>query len=331
MVAMEKTTLGNSALEISRLGLGCMGMSEFYGPSSEEESITLIHQAIDRGITFFDTADMYGRGANERLVGTALKGKRDQVTIATKFGIVRSDDPNARSINGHPDYIRQACDASLQRLGIDHIDLYYQHRIDPSVPIEDSIGAMKELVERGKVKALGISEASPATIRRAHAVHPLSALQSEYSLWTRDPEDEVLATCRELGITFVAYSPLGRGFLSGKIDDTEQLDASDFRRNNPRFQGDNFERNRELLSQFKSIASKLSIQPAQLALAWVLSRGKDIVPIPGTRRLAYLEQNIASLEIALGDSERSQLEALFPVGSAAGDRYPSQSMHSLNG
>lgn len=328
---METTKLGNSDLIISRLGLGCMGMSEFYGPSSDAASTKLIHQAIDRGITFFDTADMYGRGANERLVGTALKSQREQVVLATKFGVVRSDDPNARGINGHPDYIRQACDASLQRLGVDYIDLYYQHRIDPTVPIEDSIGAMKDLVEEGKVKAIGICEASPKTIRRAHAIHPLSALQSEYSLWTRDPEKETLSTCRELGITFVAYSPLGRGFLSGKIQDTDQLDTSDFRRTNPRFQGENFDRNRALLSAFTDIASKLSIQPAQLALAWVLSQRKDIVAIPGTRRLQYLKQNISSLDIELDRSTIAELDHLFPIGSASGDRYPSQSMSALNG
>ncbi len=328
---MENLTLGNSDLQISRMGLGCMGMSEFYGNSSDEQSIQLIHQAIDRGITLFDTADMYGQGANERLLGQAISGCRDQVKIATKCGIVRGDDPADRGINGRPAYVRAACDASLKRLGIEQIDLYYQHRVDPSVPIEETVGAMKELVEAGKVKAIGLSEAAPETIRRAHAVHPLSALQMEYSLWTRDAESEHLATCRELGITLVAYSPLGRGFLSGKIAHTDQLEANDFRRSNPRFQGQNMENNRRLLARFEAIAQAKSVQPSQLALAWLLAQGNDIVPIPGTRRLSYLEQNIASQSIQLSPTELEQLNALFPLGAASGDRYPSYSMAHLNG
>ncbi len=328
---MENLTLGNSDLQISRMGLGCMGMSEFYGSSSDKQSIQLIHQAIDRGINLFDTADMYGQGANERLLGRAISDRRDHVKIATKFGIVRGDDPADRGINGRPAYVRSACDASLKRLGIEQIDLYYQHRVDPTVPIEETVGAMKELIEAGKVKAIGLSEAAPETIRRAHAVHPISALQIEYSLWTRDAENEHLATCRELGITLVAYSPLGRGFLSGKIAHADQLEANDFRRSNPRFQGEHMENNRRLLARFEAIAHAKSVQPSQLALAWLLAQGNDIVPIPGTRRLAYLEQNIASQSIQLSPTEIEQLNTLFPIGAASGDRYPSYSMAHLNG
>ena len=327
---METTRLGETDIEISRMGLGCMGMSEFYGSSSEVESIALIHEAIDRGVTLLDTADMYGSGANERLVGQAIKGRRDQVKIATKFGIVRGDKPAFRGVNGRPEYVRAACDASLHRIGIERIDLYYQHRVDPSVPIEETVGAMKELVAEGKVAAIGLSEAAPETIRRAHAIHPISALQTEYSLWTRDPEREHLATCRELGITFVAYSPLGRGFLTGAIRSTDALEANDFRRTNPRFQGNHFTENQRFLAELEKIATEKSALPAQIALAWLLAQGNDVVPIPGTRRLAYLEQNLGSFTIELEKDDLERLNALFPLGVASGDRYPSASMAHLN-
>src|SRR5581483_8086127 len=287
---MDKRRLGTEGLEVSALGLGCMGMSEFYGTTDEGEAIATIHRALELGIDFLDTADMYGRGANERLVGKAIADRRDRVVLATKFGNVRNDD-GSREVRGDPEYVRQACEASLRRLGLDHVDLYYQHRVDRRVPIEETVGAMAELVEAGKVRYLGLSEASPETIRRAHAVHPISALQSEYSLWTRDPEDGPLQTCRELGIGFVAYSPLGRGFLTGQISSPEDLEEGDFRRNNPRFQGENFRRNLDLVARVEEIAEEKGRSASQVALAWVLARGDDVVPIPGTKRRRYLEKN----------------------------------------
>jgi aryl-alcohol dehydrogenase-like predicted oxidoreductase len=301
-----------------------MGMSEFYGTTDEGEAIATIHRALELGVDFLDTADMYGRGANERLVGKAIRDRRDQVVLATKFGNVRSDD-GSREVRGDAGYVREACDASLGRLGLDHVDLYYQHRVDFRVPIEETVGAMAELVEAGKVRHLGLSEASPETIRRAHAVHPISALQSEYSLWTRDPEDGVLRTCRELGIGFVAYSPLGRGFLTGQIRSPGDLEDDDFRRHNPRFQGVNFQRNRDLVARVQEIAEETGRTAGQIALAWVLSRGGDVVPIPGTKRRRYLEENVEALDVELTDEELDRLEQAFPKGAAAGERYPDMS------
>jgi aryl-alcohol dehydrogenase-like predicted oxidoreductase len=322
---MKTRTLGTQGLEVSELGLGCMGMSEFYGTTDESEAIATIHRALELGITFLDTADMYGPFTNEQLVGRAIADRRDQVVLATKFGNVRGDDGAYLGLRGDRDYVRQACDASLERLGVDHIDLYYQHRVDGDTEIEETVGAMKELVEAGKVRYLGLSEASPATIRRAHAVHPISALQTEYSLWTRDPEDEVLPAVRELGIGFVAYSPLGRGFLSGQIRSIEDLDEQDFRRRNPRFQGDNFQRNLDLVERVRVIADEEGVAPSQLALAWVLSRGDDIVPIPGTKRRSYLEENAGAVDVEVSHDELARIEAAFPKGATAGDRYPDMS------
>jgi len=315
--------LGSQQLEVSRLGLGCMGMSEFYGPGDDAESIATIHRALELGVTFLDTADMYGIGANERLVGRAIADRRDQVVLATKFGNVR-DPENAgfRGIDGSPEYVRSACDASLQRLGVDHIDLYYQHRVDPKTPIEETVGAMAELVQAGKVRHLGLSEASAATIRRAHAVHPISALQTEYSLWTRDVEDEILPTLRELGIALVPYSPLGRGFLTGEIRTLDALDEGDFRRNNPRFQGENLRRNIAIVEQIDRIAAAKDATPAQVALAWLLAQGQDVVPIPGTKRRSYLEQNVGALDVELTDAE---VAALSAIEEPAGERYPDMS------
>jgi aryl-alcohol dehydrogenase-like predicted oxidoreductase len=321
---MDRRKLGTEALEVSALGLGCMGMSEFYGTADEGEAIATIHRALGLGIDFLDTADMYGRGANEKLVGKAIRDRRDEVVLATKFGNVRSDD-GSREIRGDAEYVRQACEASLQRLGLDHVDLYYQHRVDSRVPIEETVGAMAELVGAGKVRYLGLSEASPETIRRAHAVHPISALQSEYSLWTRDPEDGPLATCRELGIGFVAYSPLGRGFLTGHILSPADLEEGDFRRNNPRFQGENFQRNLDLVARVEEIADEKGRTPGQIALAWLLSRGDDVVPIPGTKRVRYLEENAEAADVELSDEELERLEQAFPLGAAAGERYPDMS------
>jgi aryl-alcohol dehydrogenase-like predicted oxidoreductase len=301
-----------------------MGMSEFYGTADEGEAVATVHRALELGIDFLDTADMYGSGANEKLVGKAIADRRDQVVLATKFGNVRNDD-GSREVRGDADYVRQACDASLQRLGLDHIDLYYQHRVDFRVPIEETVGAMAELVQAGKVRCLGLSEAAPETIRRAHAVHPISALQSEYSLWTRDPEDGPLATCRELGIGFVAYSPLGRGFLTGQIQSPEDLEESDFRRSNPRFQGENFQRNLDLVARVKQIADEKGRTPGQIALAWLLTRGDDIVPIPGTKRRRYLEENAEAVDVELTDEELERIEQAFPMGAAAGERYPDMS------
>jgi aryl-alcohol dehydrogenase-like predicted oxidoreductase len=321
---MHTRTLGTEALVVSEQGLGCMGMSAWYGPTDEQESIATIHRALELGITFLDTADVYGAGKNEELVGRAIAGRRDEVVLATKFGNRWFDD-GSRTIDGSPEYIRSAIDASLQRLGVDHVDLYYQHRVDANTPIEETVGAMAELVAGGKVRHIGLSEAGPETIRRANAVHPIAALQSEWSLWTRDPEADVLPTVRELGIGFVAYSPLGRGFLAGRFSSPDELTEDDFRRNHPRMRAENFERNRALADRVRELAEEKGCTPAQLALAWVLSRGDDVVPIPGTKRREYLEQNTAAAEVELTDAELSGLDEAFPPGAAAGDRYADMS------
>jgi aryl-alcohol dehydrogenase-like predicted oxidoreductase len=329
MEAMTLTTrtlgTGNSALTVSAIGLGCMGMSEFYGAGDEAESIAVIHRALDAGCTFLDTADMYGPFTNEILVGKAIADRRDQVVLATKFGNERGQDGAYLGVNGRPEYARAAIDASLQRLGVDHVDLYYQHRVDADVPVEETWGVLAEIVQAGKALHLGISEAAPTTIRRAHAVHPITALQTEYSLWSRDPEDEIFTTVRELGIGFVAYSPLGRGFLTGAIRSVDDLEAGDFRRNNPRFQGENFTRNLETVVQVEQIATEKGCTPAQLALAWVLAQAPDIVPIPGTKRARYLDENIAAASIDLSDDDLQRLNEVAPVGFAQGDRYPNMS------
>ena len=321
---MDRRKLGTQELEVSALGLGCMGMSEFYGTTDEGEAIATIQRSLELGMDFLDTADMYGSGANEQLVGKAIGDRRDEVVLATKFGNVRNDD-GSREVRGDPEYVRQACEASLRRLGLDHVDLYYQHRVDFRVPIEETAGAMAELVEAGKVRYLGLSEASPETIRRAHAVHPISALQSEYSLWTRDPEEGPLPACRELGIGFVAYSPLGRGFLTGQIRSPEDFGDDDFRSRLPRFQGENFQRNLDLVASVEALAEKKGATSSQIALAWVLGRGKDIVPIPGTKRRSYLEENAGVVDVELTDEDLERLEEAFPQGAAAGDRYPDMS------
>jgi aryl-alcohol dehydrogenase-like predicted oxidoreductase len=321
---MQQRKLGNQGLVVSEHGLGCMGMSEFYGPRDDQESIATLHRAIELGTNFFDTSDAYGPHHNEELVGRTLGPLRDRVIIATKFAIVRHPD-GRREINGRPEYVRSACDASLKRLGTDYIDLYYQHRVDRTVPIEETVGAMAELVKAGKVRYLGLSEASAKTIRRAHAVHPISALQSEYSLWSRDIENEILPTLRELGIGLVAYSPLGRGFLSGDYKSPDDFAPTDFRRMNPRFQGENFKRNLAVVERVKKIAAEKSVTPSQLALAWVLARGQDIVPIPGTKRRKYLEENIAAVKIRLSADDLNRIEEVAPKGFAAGDRYPDMS------
>jgi aryl-alcohol dehydrogenase-like predicted oxidoreductase len=322
---MKTRKLGRQGLTVSELGLGCMGMSEFYGARDDDESVATIHRAIELGVRFFDTADMYGPFINEELLGRALRGKRDSVVIATKFGNVRGLDGSFRGIDGSPAYVRACADASLKRLGVDYIDLYYQHRVDPTVPIEDTVGAMSELVKAGKVRYLGLSEAAPATIRRAHAVHPISALQTEYSLWSREPEDEVLPTVRELGIGFVAYSPLGRGFLSGDIRTPDDFAADDRRRMFPRFRGENFAKNLVVVDRVRALADKKGVTPTALALAWVLARGDDIVPIPGTKRRTYLEQNAKGTEVPLTAADLSEIDAVAPRGAAAGDRYADMS------
>jgi aryl-alcohol dehydrogenase-like predicted oxidoreductase len=322
---MEKRKLGEQGLTVSALGLGCMGMSEFYGAGDEAESIATIHLALELGVNFLDTADMYGPFTNEKLVGRAIAGRRDEVVLATKFGNVRGPNGERLGVRGDPEYVRESCDASLERLGVDHIDLYYQHRVDPNTPIEETVGAMKELVEQGKVRYLGLSEAAAGTIRRAHEVHPISALQTEYSLWTRDPEEEILPTIRELGIGFVAYSPLGRGFLSGQIQSPDDLAEDDFRRHNPRFQGENFQRNLDLVERVKEISAEKGVEPGQLAIAWLLHQGEDIVPIPGTKRRKYLEENVAAADVSLTDEELARIDEAAPVGAAAGDRYPDMS------
>jgi aryl-alcohol dehydrogenase-like predicted oxidoreductase len=323
---MNRRTLGEQGLQVSIEGLGCMGMSEFYGTADESEAIATIHHALTLGIDFLDTADGYGYGDNERLVGEAIADRRDEVVLATKFGIVRDrEHPTVRSISGRPNYVHAACDASLRRLNLDHIDLYYQHRVDPDVPIEETVGAMAELVDAGKVRFLGLSEAGAETIRRAHAVHPISALQSEYSLWSRDIEAQILPTLRELGIGLVAYSPLGRGFLTGTIASPDDLEPGDFRRSSPRFQGANFDHNLQLVARVREIAQEKDCDPGQLALAWVMAQGDDVVPIPGTKRRSYLEHNAQATELDLTVDDLRRLDELAPVGAAAGDRYPDMS------
>jgi aryl-alcohol dehydrogenase-like predicted oxidoreductase len=326
---MEQRTLGGQGLVVSALGLGCMGMSQSYGPGDDRESVATIHRALDLGMTFLDTADVYGPYTNERLVGRAIAGRRDEVVLATKFGNQRLDD-GRRVVNGKPDYVRQACDASLERLGVDHIDLYYQHRVDRSVPVEDTWGAMAELVQAGKVRYLGISEAAPATVRRAHAVHPVSAGQYEWSLFTRDLEDEVLPALRELGIGVVAYSPLGRGFLSGRITSPDDFGEDDFRRNHPRFTGENFARNLELVDRVRELAASKGATPSQLAIAWVLAQGDDVVPIPGTKRRSYLEENLGALDVELTPEDLAAIEEVTPRESVAGARYNPEMMANVN-
>jgi aryl-alcohol dehydrogenase-like predicted oxidoreductase len=326
---MEKRTLGGSGLQVSALGLGCMGMSEFYGPRDETESIAVIHRAIDLGVTFLDTADIYGSGRNEELVGRALQGRRNQVVLATKFGNIRGQDGAFLGVNGKPEYVRSACEASLRRLGADVIDLYYQHRVDANTPIEDTVGAMAGLVREGKIRFLGLSEAGPDTIRRAHATHPITALQTEYSLWSRDPEEEILPLIRELGIGFVAYSPLGRGFLTGQLRRIEDLAPDDWRRSSPRFQGDNFRRNLQLVTEIEFLARERKCTPSQLALAWVLARGEDVLPIPGTKRTRYLEENVAAVQIRLSPEDLELIDNVLPPGAASGPRYPEAAMRAV--
>jgi aryl-alcohol dehydrogenase-like predicted oxidoreductase len=327
---MQQRELGRSGLTVSALGLGCMGMSEFYGGRREPDAIATIHRAIDLGVNLLDTADMYGVGRNEELVGRAIKDRRDQVVLATKFGNMRGKDGAFLGVNGRPEYVRQCCEASLKRLGVEVIDLYYQHRVDPEVPIEDTVGAMSRLVDEGKVRHLGLSEAAPQSIRRAHAVHPIAALQTEYSLWSRDPEDGILATVRELGIGFVPYSPLGRGFLTGHIKSIEDLADDDFRRHSPRFQGENFTKNLELVDHIEAMAKDKGCTPAQLALAWVLAQGEDIVPIPGTKHVKLLEENVGALAVHLSKDELDHIDRLLPRGAAAGERYAPPQMQAVN-
>jgi aryl-alcohol dehydrogenase-like predicted oxidoreductase len=328
---MKQINLGTQGLKVSQLGLGCMGMSEFYGSRDDKESIATIHRALDLGITFLDTSDVYGPHTNEVLVGKAIEGRRDGVQLATKFGIVRGPDPASRGVNGKPNYVKSSCEASLKRLNVEVIDLYYQHRVDPSTPIEETVGAMAELVKAGKVRYLGLSEASPATIRRAHATHPISALQTEYSLWSREPEDEILPTLRELGIGLVPYSPLGRGFLTGQIQSPDDFEADDYRRHSPRFQGENFQMNLDLVQRISELAKQKGCTASQLALAWVLAQGEDMAPIPGTKRRKYLEENAGAVNVKLSPDDLEQIDAIAPHGSAAGDRYPEAMMKFVNG
>jgi len=330
MFGIEKRRLGKDGPEVSAIGLGCMGMSEFYAGASEQESIATIHHALDRGVTFLDTADMYGWGANEELVGRAIRGKRDDVFLATKFGNVRGPNGEFLGIRGDPDYVRSACEGSLRRLGVDVIDLYYQHRVDANVPIEDTVGEMSRLKEEGKIRFLGLSEAAPRTIRAAYATSPITAVQTELSLWSRDAEEEVLPTCRELGIGYVAYSPLGRGFLTGQFKSPDDFPADDFRHNHPRFQGENFYKNLDLVREVEKMAEEKGCNAAQLALAWVLAQGDDIVPIPGTKHVKYLDQNIGALDVKLSAEDLRRLDEILPPGAAAGQRYPERSMAALN-
>jgi aryl-alcohol dehydrogenase-like predicted oxidoreductase len=328
---METRKFGSQGLKTSQLGLGCMGMSEFYGAGNDAESIKVIHKAFDLGISFLDTADVYGPHTNEVLVGKAIKGHRNEIILATKFGIVRNPaDPSARGLSGKPEYVKSSCDASLKRLNVDVIDLYYLHRADPTTPIEETVGAMGDLVKAGKVRALGLSEVSAATLRKAHNVHPITALQSEYSLWSREPEDEILATCRELGIAFVPYSPLGRGFLTGQIKKFEDLEANDFRRSSPRFQGENFQKNLDVVKKLETIAQKKGCTPSQLALAWVMAQGDYLFPIPGTKKVKYLEENTASVSVHFTPVELSEINVISPKGVATGERYPQIGMKLVN-